>query len=386
MLKHDDKPYITTVSGHEVALSAQHLKNYPQAAIIFNGTGKKLSEIETALTCSTAVYLNIDSKFDYDRIKTVYQKLQGASLDHNHNKQPKLCLANKKLLIRYNPNIETLNVLHPYVATAIENSKFGVADQEVEEILRQAQNDGIEISGFHMHLGSTIDQVDIYHQAIASIQKMLNKFEQQGLVKLDNLILNLGGGLGLDYQMFLGNSEHQTQKSCTVEDLVSSTIENDFLALANHHNFEIIFEPGRSLVANVSILVSKILGVKQNFNGTKNFIITDISMNECIRPSLYGSYHHIGLVEADNGAHEQTYDIVGPVCESGDFIGKNRKLPVPEGNSYVILHDVGAYSGCMASNYNLRLRPVEVLVQPDGELQIIAQKESMTSLLSRFKI
>ena len=390
--------YVTTVSANEIKaclpfVEKYRVKNAENAetaelpAIIFNGTAKKLSEIKYAIEIANQgkvnMIMNIDSIFDYQRIRSCLKETTFTDLDQTI-----------KLLIRYNPKIPQLNNIHPYVATAIENSKFGVEEETCVEILRMAKNDGVRISGFHMHLGSTIKEPEVYSKALEAINRLICdarwKFDEP-LIDLKDLVLNIGGGLGLDYQRWLENYDAKN-KQCSAYDLVSTTVENPkFMQMVHDHNMKIILEPGRSLIGNASILLAKILGKKTNITKTKNFLITDISMSECIRPALYNAYHHIQAIETpayNSNSKSELYDVVGPVCESGDFIGKNVKIfdQSVEKNKIIALFDVGAYCGVMGSNYNLRLRPAEFLVKKDGSVEIIAEREDLSAVLDRFAI
>ena len=385
--------YVTTVSANEIKACLPFVEKYrvlneteELPAIIFNGTAKKLSEIKYAIEIANQgkvdMIMNIDSIFDYKRIRTCLKEATFTDLDQTI-----------KLLIRYNPKIPQLNNIHPYVATAIENSKFGVEEETCVEILTMAKNDGVRISGFHMHLGSTIKEPEVYSKALEAINRLICdarwKFDEP-LIDLANLVINIGGGLGLDYQRWLKNND---AKQCSAYDLISTTVENPkFMQMVHDNNMKIILEPGRSLIGNASILLAKILGKKTNITRTKNFLITDISMSECIRPALYNAYHHIQAIEtpaySSSDSKTEIYDVVGPVCESGDFIGKNVRIfdQSVEKNKIIALFDVGAYCGAMGSNYNLRLRPAEFLVKKDGSSELIAKRENLATVLDRFAI
>ncbi|CAF0971978.1 unnamed protein product [Brachionus calyciflorus] len=328
--------------------------------LIFNGNGKKLSEIDLAI--KSGCYLNIDSLFNLNHTIKVAQKLyQNEDL---RNKFP------VKLIIRVN---QTQNAqVHQYLNTSGDACKFGVQENQVDNLIEiiKSNSNLVKLSGFHSHLGSTIKAVDIYHESVKNLVNLVNMTIENH--KIDSLeIINFGGGLGINYERFASNTSKIPKvelKIPTPRDL-AKVIGSHVTELKNK-NIRIVVEPGRSLVGDSCILLTNLLGLKQNEN--KNFLVVDSSMCECLRPCLYSAYHHIDYVKPlnQNGPRELV-DVVGPVCESGDFLGKDRYLELPliseneNASIYLAIMDVGAYCSSMALNYNLHPKPSEVFIEED---------------------
>ncbi|KAG0598873.1 hypothetical protein M758_12G107600 [Ceratodon purpureus] len=320
------------VSGTELRLAVEHAKFDP-ARCVFNGNGKLLEELEVA--AQYGVLINVDSEFDLAQI-----------IEASRNTGKKV-----KVLLRINPDVDPQ--VHPYVATGNKNSKFGIRNEKLGWFLEQVKehSENLELVGVHCHLGSTITKVDVFRDAAVVMVDFVNKIRSENF-KIQ--YLNIGGGLGIDYY-------HNGAVLPTPKDLIDTVRE-----LVTKEGLTLIIEPGRSLVANTSVFVSNVTGVKTN--GTKDFIVVDGSMSELIRPSLYGAYQHIELVAPPaDGAETRTFDVVGPVCESADFLGKERELAAPKRGDGLVVHDAGAYCMAMASTYNLRMRPPEYWVTDDGK-------------------
>ncbi|MCO5574138.1 hypothetical protein L7F22_027918 [Adiantum nelumboides] len=210
--------------------------------------------------------------------------------------------------------------------------------------------------------------VDIFKDAAVLMVQYIDLIRDQGF---DVRYLNIGGGLGIDYYHAGAVIPSPMDLINTVRDLVSS------------RGLTLVIEPGRSLVANSATLVNWVTGVKTN--GNKNFIVVNGSMSELIRPSLYDAYQHIELVAPPSQeAKVCTYDVVGPVCESADFLGKNRELPTPSEDTGLVVHDAGAYCMSMASTYNLKMRPPEYWIEADGSLKQIRKGETFEDHLRFF--
>jgi len=260
--------------------------------------------------------------------------------------------------------------VHPYVATGNKTSKFGIRNEKLQwflDSIKSYSND-IKLVGVHCHLGSTITKVDIFRDAAVLMVNFVDEIRAQGF-ELE--YLNIGGGLGIDYH-------HTDAVLPTPMDLINTVRE-----LVLSRDLTLIIEPGRSLIANTCCFVNRVTGVKSN--GTKNFIVVDGSMAELIRPSLYGAYQHIELVSPPSpGAEVATFDIVGPVCESADFLGKDRELPTPDEGAGLVVHDAGAYCMSMASTYNLKLRPPEYWVEEDGSIVKIRHEEKLDDYMKFF--
>ncbi|KAK7842299.1 diaminopimelate decarboxylase 2 [Quercus suber] len=337
------------VSGNELRLALH--AGFDPTKCIFNGNGKLLKEL--VLAAEAGVFVNVDSEFDLENIVAAAR------------------IAGKKVnvLLRINPDVDPQ--VHPYVATGNKNSKFGIRNEKLQWFLDsvKAHPNELKLVGAHCHLGSTITKVDIFRDAAVLMVNYIDEIRAQGF-EVD--YLNIGGGLGIDYY-------HTGAILPTPRDLIDTVRE-----LVLSRNLKLIIEPGRSLIANTCCLVSRVTGVKTN--GTKNFVVIDGSMAELIRPSLYGAYQHIELVSpAPPDAETSTFDVVGPVCESADFLGKDRVLPTPAKGTGLVVHDAGAYCMSMASTYNLRMHPPEYWVEEDGSVTKIRRGETLEDHIQFFE-
>jgi len=295
------------------------------------------------------VLINVDSEFDLANIQAAAAKVGKRA----------------RVLIRINPDVDPQ--VHPYVSTGLAGSKFGIRNTHLQWFLDQIKADSnLELVGAHCHLGSTITKVNIFKDAAAIMCDFIAKINAEGF-KLT--YLNIGGGLGIDYY-------HKGDILPTPTDLIDTVRE-----IVQQSGLTLIIEPGRSMVATSSALVNTVTGVKTN--GNKHFIVVDGSMAALIRPSLYDAYQHIELT-APSSAPKQVFDIVGPVCESADFLGKERELPTPNKGDGLVVHDAGAYCMAMASTYNLKMRPAEYWVT-DGKLAKIRHQETLDDHLKLFE-
>ncbi|MQL89185.1 hypothetical protein Taro_021766 [Colocasia esculenta] len=322
------------VSGNELRLALR--AGFDPTKCIFNGNGKLLEDL--VLAAKEGVFVNVDSEFDLENIVTAARH------------------AGKKvrILLRINPDVDPQ--VHPYVATGNKNSKFGIRNEKLQWFLDAVKShpNELQLVGAHCHLGSTITKVDIFKDAAVLMVNYIDQIRAQGF-NID--YLNIGGGLGIDYH-------HTGAILPTPMDLINTVRE-----LVVSRDLNLIIEPGRSLIANTCCFVNRVTGVKTN--GTKNFIVIDGSMAELIRPSLYGAYQHIELVSPPlPTAETSTFDVVGPVCESADFLGKDRELPTPAKGAGLVVHDAGAYCMSMASTYNLKMRPPEYWIDNGAVVKI----------------
>lgn len=333
------------VSGNELRLAVR--AGMDMTKTVFNGNGKTTDELEFAVECGCLI--NIDSEFDLEHIVSVAKKVGKPA----------------NVLIRINPDVDPQ--VHPYVSTGLASSKFGIRNSHLQWFLDRIREEKVlQLVGVHCHLGSTIKKVDIFKDAADIMISFINDIRSQGFDTLK--FLNIGGGLGIDYERLGEDIPLPT-------DLIN-TIRPQLIAAG----LTIIVEPGRSMVGNTGIMVSKVIGIKTN--GSKNFIVTDGSMAELIRPSLYDAYQFISLTEP--GGKEDKFDIVGPVCESADFLGKERMLPTPSEGTGLAVMDAGAYCYAMASNYNMKVKPAEVLV--DGKRwSIIRRSETFEEMMAAYE-
>ena len=333
------------VSGNELKMSLA--AGFDLKRTILNGNGKTLAELSLAV--EHGVLINIDSEFDLAHIQQTTKHLNKPA----------------DVLIRINPDVDP--GVHPYVSTGMKNSKFGIRNERLNWFLNEIRKDSLlNLVGVHCHLGSTIKDVRIFRDATEIMLTFMRAIQAEGF---STRYLNIGGGLGIDY-------ERTGEEIPTPSDLIDSI--RDLLS----DDITLIIEPGRSLVGNTSIFVNRVTGVKTN--GNKHFIVTDGSMSELIRPSLYDAYQHIQFIEPVDGKVE-TYDVVGPVCESSDFLGKARSLPTPHEGAGLAVCDAGAYCHAMSSNYNLKMRPPEYLVDGD-KLTCIRRVETLDDYLQVFEV
>ncbi len=335
--------WATLVSGNELRLALA--AGFEPKNTIYNGNGKTMPELELAIERGSLV--NIDSGFDLDHIEHAAGKLE-KSVD---------------ALMRVNPHIDPQ--VHPYISTSLRDSKFGISPGDIPVILDRLRGIPlIKLVGVHCHLGSTIDEMEVYQQSMDVMGALFEELKGAGYpVKY----LNLGGGLGIDYE---GTGNYPTPGEL-VDAIYDRLPEGATL----------ILEPGRSIIGSAGVLVCSVIGVK--IGEERNFIVIDGSMAELIRPSLYQAYHRIGFIEPVE-AERKDFDVVGPVCESADTLGKERTLPIPPEGSGIIVYDAGAYGYAMSSNYNARLRPPEYLVDGD-QLKLIRRSESIEGLLRIFE-
>jgi diaminopimelate decarboxylase len=313
--------------------------------IVFAGVGKTDEEIRYALR-SEILMFNVESSAELLAIDRVAGEL--------HTKA--------RVALRINPDIDPKT--HPYISTGLKKSKFGIsAERALDEFKLATTLKNIEIVGVHKHLGSQLMTVSPYVEAL---RKILGLVEQLKGIGVEIRYLNVGGGLGITYQ-----DEVPPQP----EDLARA-----ISPLLKDLKCVLIFEPGRSIVGNAGVLLTKVL--YQKANPDKTFLIVDAAMNDLIRPSLYGAYHEIKPVRENRGkAKKQVLiDVVGPVCESGDFLAKDRMMALGDPGDLLAVMSAGAYGFSMSSNYNSRPRVPEVLVR-DKEIHVIRAREDFADLV-----
>ncbi|MEE9432013.1 MAG: diaminopimelate decarboxylase [Melioribacteraceae bacterium] len=263
------------------------------------------------------------------------------------------------LAIRVNPNVDP--VTHPYISTGLAENKFGIDETVALEIFREASKlSNINLVGIDMHIGSQITTVQPYVEAITKLVNIEQTLLKEG-IKLEHI--DVGGGVGVYYK------DESPFSPKEFADAILPVLERT--------DCEIFFEPGRFLTANGGCLISKVLYTKSNLD--KNFLVVDASMTDLLRPSIYKAYHHIQPIEKTNNKNI-IVDVVGPVCESGDFLGKNRTITECKRDDLIAVMSAGAYGMVMSSNYNARRRPVEVLV--DGnKYKVIRERETFEQLM-----
>lgn len=333
---------VDIVSGGELfrALKA----GVPASKIVFAGVGKNAEEIRDALKADILMF-NVESSAEIHALNDV-----AASMGKK-----------ARVALRINPDIDPKT--HPYISTGLKKSKFGIAaDRAVEEFALASSLGHIEVIGVHAHIGSQLTDVTPFVESLKKVIKLVETLKAQGI---NIRYLNIGGGLGITY------SDETPPLPQELADALSPLVKDLDLTL--------VMEPGRVIVGNAGILVTKALYEK--IGETKRFIIVDAAMNDLIRPSLYSAYHDIRPVsEVLLTRPKHAVDVVGPICESGDFLAKDRTLPEVKPGDLLAIMSAGAYGFVMASNYNSRPRVPEVLVK-DGEVHVIRTRESYEDLV-----
>ena len=305
--------------------------------IVFSGVGKTASEIEAALKANILCF-NVESRSELLRIEAVASKI--------NIKAP--------ISIRVNPDVDAKT--HPYISTGLKDNKFGVDFNQALALYLEAKDMSyIEIKGIDCHIGSQITELKPFVDALDRVLSLVDQLKKND-IHLSHV--DIGGGIGICYQY-----ESPPDFEIYTKEILSKIQSLDV---------KIIFEPGRALVGNAGVLLSKVEYLKQN--DVKHFAIIDAAMNDLMRPTLYDAYHEIKIVR-EHDTKLQSYDVVGPVCESGDFIAKNRSLKLKE-NDLICIMSAGAYGMSMSSNYNSRGRAAEVMVDQDKIFEIRTREKS----------
>jgi len=270
-----------------------------------------------------------------------------------------------RVAIRVNPDVDAKT--HPYISTGLSSNKFGVDSKTAFSIYKRRKDfPHIQFTGIDMHIGSQITSIDPFVEAVQKLSELYFEIEKDGL-KLKHF--DVGGGMGVSY-----NSE----KTFSINEFAESTIP-----LFKKLNCEIIFEPGRFLTANGGILVTEVLYNK--INGNKNFIVVDAAMNDLLRPSIYQAYHHIQPIHKFDNRDEMIADVVGPICETGDYFARDREMTESKSDELLAVMSCGAYGMVMSFNYNGRRRGAEILVDGD-RYSVIRSRETFDHLIWDEKI
>jgi diaminopimelate decarboxylase len=330
------------VSGGELfrALKA----GVPPKKIVFAGVGKIREEMRDALKADILMF-NVESAAELSLLDRVAQELG----------------VKAPVALRVNPDVDPQT--HPYISTGLRSSKFGIPmSQALSEYDAAHRLAGIEVVGVHMHIGSQLTRVAPIGDALARVVELVRTLQSRGIpIRL----LDVGGGLGIRYR----DEEPASPREYA----------QVILPAASQLGVTLILEPGRSMAGNAGLLLTRVLYNKETAD--KRFVVVDAAMNDLIRPSLYDAYHEIVPVREPRRGSERAVDVVGPICESGDFLAKDRPLPeVAEGDLLAVM-SAGAYGFSMASNYNARPRAAEVLV--DGSrYAIVRRRESYEDLIA----
>ena len=310
--------------------------------IVFSGVGKTEEEVRFGIE-NNILCFNVES---LDELQMISQ-IAGA--------------LNKKanISIRVNPSIDPKT--HPYITTGLSENKFGIHESDIINAYKLARDlDNLNIVGIDYHIGSQITNLQPF---IDSATKVLEIVSELKRMKINISHIDIGGGLGINYE---------DGKSISTEKLLDKIVE-----IILPSGLKLIIEPGRSIVGNAGLLITKVLNIK--ISGDKNFAIVDAAMNDLIRPPLYNAHHRISTLSTSLNAKEEIYDVVGPVCETADYLGKDRKLSVIK-NDYLAVEDVGAYGFSLSSNYNSRPRIAEYILLED-EIKLIRSREDFSNLI-----
>ena len=333
------------VSGGELE---RVLAAAPEAAgrVVYSGVGKTAEEIDRALTAEILEF-NVESEAELALLASRAARLKRKA----------------RFALRVNPDVfaET----HPYISTGLREHKFGIDIRQAPRIYKSAAGSRwLQAHGVSVHIGSQIRSANPFGVAIERVNKLVRQLRKDGIV-IESI--DAGGGLGIDYHAGVFDAAAKVREyAAAIQD-----------ALAGFEG-RLLIEPGRFLVAQAGALVARVLQVKRS--GKKTFVITDAAMNDMIRPALYQAHHEIVPVKPRAGK-PRVVDVVGPVCETGDFFARDRKLAPVEPGDLVALLDAGAYGMAQSSNYNSRLRAAEVLVQ-GAKARLIRRRETMADLLA----
>ena len=309
--------------------------------IVFSGVGKKADEMRRALQVGIRCF-NVESEAELELLNRVAGDMA----------------LQAPVSLRVNPDVDAQT--HPYISTGLKENKFGIAhDQALAVYTRAAAMAHIRLVGIDCHIGSQLTQVAPFVDALKRVLELVDELAARG-IQLEHM--DLGGGLGIRYRDEIPPSPAQ-QATALVKQL-------------GDRDIEILIEPGRAIAGNAGILLTEVLYLKHTQH--KNFAIIDAAMNDLMRPALYGAWQDIVPVQPGHGT-PQLYDLVGPVCETGDFLGKDRMLDLNQGDLLAV-RSAGAYGFTMASNYNTRPRAAEVMVDGD-QAYVIRQRETLEQLL-----
>ncbi len=316
--------------------------------LILTGVGKTINEIRLGLQ-KDLLMIKAESEEELELINAIAGEMNKVA----------------RVAIRVNPDVDAQT--HPYISTGLSENKFGIDSKSALSLFKDRNRfKNIAFTGIDMHIGSQITNIQPFAEAVEKLAQIYFELKGSG-IKLEHF--DVGGGIGVKY----GNED-----SFSVNDYAKT-----ILPILKKLDCCIFFEPGRYLTANGGILVAQVLYTKKN--GEKNFFITDAAMTDLLRPSIYGAHHHIQPVEILSDRNEITADVVGPVCESGDFLGRKRKIQRSRRGEYLAVMSVGAYGMVMASNYNARRKAPEILVDAD-KYYVIRSRETYEHLLFDEKI
>ncbi len=311
--------------------------------IVFSGVGKRPDEMRAALDAGIFCF-NVESRSELDVLNRIARDMNKIA----------------PVSLRVNPDVNAKT--HPYISTGLKENKFGIPFDEAESLYASSrQFTHLRVTGLDCHIGSQLTELDPFVEACGKMLELLDRLEARGL-QIDHL--DLGGGLGIRYS---GESPP------AIRDYV-----NALCGQVGRRKQRILIEPGRALVGNAGLLLTRVEYLKHSLH--RNFAIVDAAMNDLMRPSLYDAHHEIVPVISKNDGDVRTYQVVGPVCETGDFLGHDRNLALSEGDLLAVM-SAGAYGMSMSSNYNTRPRAAEVMIDGD-HIHVIRRRESMEQLIA----
>jgi diaminopimelate decarboxylase len=330
-------------SGGEIDVALR--AGFIPAQIVFTGVGKTMAELAYAIDLGVRT-INVESAGEIARIDALSRE-RGTRT---------------KIAIRINPDVDART--HPHISTGLKTNKFGIAIDDVNALCAHARTlTGVEVVGLHAHIGSQITDLDPLARAARALVALSRALAAEGTAVEH---LDLGGGLGVSYD---GSRVPTAQEYADV-----------VLPIVREAGLAIVLEPGRQIVAPAGALLTRVVDVKAQPGSDRLFVVMDAGMTELIRPMLYNAFHRIEPV-VQTSAPPTPCDVVGPLCESSDTLGKDRTLPRPEAGELYAILDAGAYGSVMASNYNRRLLPAEVMVE-DGKARVIRRRQTIDELLS----
>lgn len=329
---------------------------------VFAGVGKTTAEIEFALQQDIYCF-NVESEPELARINRVARRLKRIA----------------PVALRVNPNVDAGT--HAKITTGTYQNKFGIAYEQVRDVYARASKlKNLRLRGLQMHIGSQLTQVKPFEQAVRRVVPLVSELSQR--YNFD--FFSIGGGIGIIYQQALESGSAKWWKQPSAEKILTpARYAAALLPLLKPLNLRILVEPGRFIVGNAGILVARVEYVKKT--GRKTFVIVDAAMNDLIRPAFYDSYHEIVPIKRKVGRASSRADVVGPICESGDYFAKDRPLPAMGEGDYLALLSAGAYGSVMASNYNSRAMPAEVLVN-GNKAALVRSRQSLEDIWAGEKL
>ena len=319
--------------------------------VVFSGVGKTREEMRDALKAGILLF-NVESEAELWTLAESAGQLR----------------AKARIAFRVNPDVPANT--HPYISTGLHKHKFGVPIGEARALYAKASSmRHVKVAGVSVHIGSQITDIEPFAATMERVAALVNELREDGHTVE---FVDAGGGLGIAYEM-------EGDKNASVSFLEGvSRYADALLTPLKGLKVHLLLEPGRSIVGPAGVLVAQVLYRKTNHS--KKFLVVDAAMSDLLRPALYSAFHEIVPVEVNGHGEQETVDVVGPVCETGDFFARDRNLPVIEQNDLLAILDAGAYGMALASNYNTRPRPAEVLVEGKS-VKIIRRRETVGDLI-----